>query len=371
MTALNRNIWFVMAMSVLAVGRTSGAERACETVGKRFTALPLLNFSSDDGTGYGFRLNLYDYDGRTIPYRRAYSAQAFFSTKGKWVHLLNIDLPEIRPGERIEIEFLYDRLKYANYFGDLSEGELNAYTREQKTFRENYPQLSVVWIRNLRLPWRLQVGLGLSRNWISPNTHTGNILAIQGPLGLEGGMFYRINTSLLYDTRDNYLNSGRGVLEALSVGYGLGGNGDFHGGLVGYEHRHFLPLREKWVLAHRFTASMVFGDVPFYELPELGGSQTIRGIPKSGIRGQGRLLLNCELRWKGIRISEKRSLYMGGLVFGDAGQAFGRAEAPSPTDWQTGVGAGVRLYWFSTIIRVDYGISENDKGLYMRFAHIF
>ena len=93
MTALNRNIWFVMAMSVLAVGRTSGAERACETVGKRFTALPLLNFSSDDGTGYGFRLNLYDYDGRTIPYRRAYSAQAFFSTKGKWVHLLNIDLP--------------------------------------------------------------------------------------------------------------------------------------------------------------------------------------------------------------------------------------------------------------------------------------
>ena len=63
----------------------SDARPVHETVGWHPTAVPLLNFSSDDGTGYGLRANLFEYDGQSIPYRRKCSAQVFISTKGKWV----------------------------------------------------------------------------------------------------------------------------------------------------------------------------------------------------------------------------------------------------------------------------------------------
>ena len=72
----------VLLATILMVGATNAAKRPYESLGFKPTAIPLLNFSSDDGTGYGLRASLYDYDGKSIPYRRAYSIQAFFTTGG-------------------------------------------------------------------------------------------------------------------------------------------------------------------------------------------------------------------------------------------------------------------------------------------------
>ena len=44
----------------------------------------------------------------------------------------------------------------------------------------------------------------------------------------------------------------------------------------------------------------VFGDLPFYEELEMGGSSTVRGLAASRDRGEGRLLANVELRWPGL-----------------------------------------------------------------------
>ena len=88
---------------------TFAADVAHETQGLKFTVLPLAGFSSDDGPGYGIKTNLYDYDGSTVPYRIAISAQAFFTTKGKWSHRFKIDFPEFRPGNRVEFDFRYDK----------------------------------------------------------------------------------------------------------------------------------------------------------------------------------------------------------------------------------------------------------------------
>ena len=68
-----------------------GEDRPHQSTGYKTTAIPIVNFSSDDGTGYGVRAYLFDYDGSSIPYRRQYSLQAFFTTGGKWVHRALID----------------------------------------------------------------------------------------------------------------------------------------------------------------------------------------------------------------------------------------------------------------------------------------
>ena len=73
-----------IAAVLIGLGSFPGdAQKAHETSGSRTTAIPLLNFSSDDGTGYGLRVNLFEYDGESVPYRRQYSAQAFVTSKGK------------------------------------------------------------------------------------------------------------------------------------------------------------------------------------------------------------------------------------------------------------------------------------------------
>ena len=103
-------------------------------MGRHFTLLPLAGFSSDDGPGFGFRLALFDYDGETIPYIRAFSVQGFFTTKGKWAHQVRGDFPEVLPGSRLEITLRFDKEETANYFGDLADTQLDDYSEDDRTF---------------------------------------------------------------------------------------------------------------------------------------------------------------------------------------------------------------------------------------------
>ncbi|MFH1568797.1 MAG: hypothetical protein ABIL09_12435, partial [Gemmatimonadota bacterium] len=59
--------WNAAALVLLLAAGPGGATAAHEAVGWRPTAIPIVNFSSDDGTGYGLRCSLYEYDGHSIP----------------------------------------------------------------------------------------------------------------------------------------------------------------------------------------------------------------------------------------------------------------------------------------------------------------
>ncbi len=287
-------------IALLSIALPVHAGRAFEEKGWKPTAIPLLNFSSDHGTGYGLRASLFRYDGSTIPYARALSAQAFFTTRGKWSHRLYLDLPQWRPGQRLEAEAFIEKEDFANYYGDLSDaqaeallGAMDEKTREQRTtFRQVYPKLRLMWVRALGAPWHLRAGFQAGHNQITPNSNQGSLLQLLDPLGRRGGFLLLANASLRRDTRDDYNDSSRGVLEELLVEYGLGRGGHFNGGRLSIEHRHFLPLPAGLVLAHRANAALAFGDLPFYEELKLGGDDTVRGVAAARERGEGRLLFN-------------------------------------------------------------------------------
>ena len=126
--------------------------------------------------------------------RRQYSAQVFITTKGKWIHRMLVDTPEIRPGQRLEVELVYE--KEDSYYGGLSDEDIKGYSQDQRTFRQAFPEFKVKWIRTLRVPWRLRIGGRLSHNDIEPNAADG-ILSALDPLGADGG--YR----RWFDAEDN------------------------------------------------------------------------------------------------------------------------------------------------------------------------
>ncbi len=360
--------WLIWAMVIVVSAQVAGAA-SYESSGQNFTMIPLVNFSSDDGTGYGLRVSLFEYDGVSRPYRKTYSAQAFFTTKGKWVHRFYMDMPHLRPGHRVEIEALYEKEDFANYYGGLSESVLDTYTKAQKTFQQNHPKLRVMWIRDLRLPWRLRTEFRTGRNRIRPNATAGSILSDIAPPGADGATLFHTTVALQYDTRDDYVNSTKGVFEEFLVEYGLGSG--FSGGKMTYEHRHFFSPVPVFTLAHRLHVGLTFGDVPFYEAFPLGGSSVLRGAPAARWRDSGRILLNGELRWRGLILSDQYNIRLGMLAFGDVGQVFNRSEVPSTDDWHVGAGAGLRFYWHSTVLRADYGISGKNRGIYLTFSHVF
>lgn len=79
-------------------GNAGREDIAKKTAGWRYTPIPLVNYTSDDGLGYGMRVGIYEYDGKTVPYKRSYKAQVFMTTEGKWAHLLSMDVPNFFRG---------------------------------------------------------------------------------------------------------------------------------------------------------------------------------------------------------------------------------------------------------------------------------
>lgn len=358
-------------ITLLLAGQPSFAQNAHETVGRRFAFLPLAGFSSDDGPGAGFRLSRFDYDGQSIPYLRAYHAQAFFTTKGKWAHQITADLPHWGPDRRVELTLRYDKEETANYFGDLTDGDLTAFTDEQQRFKQIDVYLAARWIRTLAHPWRLQIRLRVGTTSIEARSQAASVIQTIRPRGYDGGHLAQLGTSIRYDTRDNYINTTRGHLEEVGLLWGVGGGGSFNGGHVVIQHRHFREIYPRFVLAQRIEATYNVGKVPFYERPKLGSSKTLRGLSADRFRDDARFLINNEVRWLGVRLSQKRFMYAGLNLFADVGQAFANHDLPARDAWTLGYGIGGRLYWYSMVVRADYGRSRGGSALYMRFSQIF
>ena len=336
------------------------------------TPFPLLNFSSDDGTGYGLRFNLFNYDGHSVPYARAYSFQVFATTGGKQVHRIRFDSPNFRPGQRLELEAVFEKEDFANYFGGLDDEALEDYSKDEKTYQQTNPRMQLTWIRTLRPPsWKGRLVLGLGHRDIKANAPGTGLLDRFRPLGRQGGLLLQGTGALRYDTRDDYNDSRRGILEEALLAYGRGGEGAYSGLRFGLQHRHFLGLAPGLVLAHRLQADMSWGDIPFYEQLSLGGADTVRGLSASRQRDQGRLLANAELRWQGLRLARRQRIYAGLVLFADLGQTFPRGDGPAADGWERGLGTGLRLHWHSTIVRADYGLSGEGSGLYITFSQVF
>ncbi len=398
-------------------------ERSPVRTGWRVQGLPLVNYNSDEGLGYGARLMLVDRgNGTERPYRMVFVAQFFQTTRGVANHRLFLDAPrflESRWRLAASVGIINDR--FSPYFGlgqragytaayatcaDRSTLSTNPdvcpdnpdfrglryYTYDQRTL----PSIMVNGRRQLGdSPWQLEVGyrfrltdvrtrygaddLGQARESLLEEDIRAGLV---GGLGEEraGGLLRlrsgEVNAGVILDLRDNEPAPVRGMFHEFALRGAAPATGSaFTYGGASLNLRFYHPLfTERLVAALRLFGDVVAGDVPFTLLSTftgiewregfggIGGVYSARGILKNRLQGKAKLLGNGELRWKFLSVEPGgQRLDFTLISFFDAGRAWTDPRFRDATTPLYGAGGGLRIAWEENfVVRADYGVSPRD-----------
>jgi len=211
--------------------------------------------------------------------------------------------------------------------------------------------------------------------------------------GVEGHWVNPFSLSFVWIDRDDIVRPTRGprvIFKIAHTNKALASDFEFTRFVadVGYL---FPLIGERVILGVRGDGAWVEGPsraTPFWELAELGGTETLPGYYPRRFAGKGRLLLNTEVRALLVEFDffNLWRVKIDGVLAGAGGRVFlereeARDDFAMPdevvehieSDLRYSYGGGLRIALASALVaRVDVGFSDEEKGLvYLEFGHPF
>ncbi|WP_434341052.1 BamA/TamA family outer membrane protein [Motilimonas cestriensis] len=170
--------------------------------------------------------------------------------------------------------------------------------------------------------------------------------------------------SSIYDSRDYRLNASKGWL--FQIDAGLYHNDEYASfstydvELANYIDLPSAPGLIAWQLQGHFTD----GDVPWNLLPDLGGSNAMRGYIKGRYRDEQMMMGQVEYR---LPIYQRF-----GMVFWGAAGSVASHVSKLNDDVLTSYGTGLRFNLKDQInLRFDVGVGKNDTNFYLNVNEVF
>ncbi len=185
--------------------------------------------------------------------------------------------------------------------------------------------------------------------------------------GSNGGRVSGVGIQTNYDSRDRLFFPTKGwVAEAFVYTEGSYSGSDFSYQRLSADVSHYQSIGKN-VLALNAVAVLSNGDVPFHQMPVIGGTKRMRGYFEGKYRDNNLLILQGEYRFP---------LYkrFGGVAFGGFGQVSDKLEniASNPIRYNFGAGLRFTLDQAQHInIRADYGIGYKSTGFYLTVGEAF
>lgn len=363
-----------------------------EPKGIRFQgiALPLVNFSTDMGFGYGAVGGAYFYHPDFKPFRYSIALQAFWTTRKIQNHYLRLDAPDLIKGVRPELRVEYRRELFSPFFGlgnRSAQGFSGSLAAPAVNYERTFPG---IWARVRFNPFGADHPF---EPWVNAEYQNydigvlpGSALEREQPVGVAGGKSGQLGVGVLWDTRDNEISSTQGGAEEVAFRFSSRWTlSDYTWGAVTLVERRFWRLAgPRLVLAQRIVFEWAFGDVPFFELANYGGIQggegiggmsSVRGVPRNRYQGEIKLFSNTELRWNPFDFSLLgERITAGAIAFFDAGRVWERGFDNGPL-WlfHPGAGVGLRFSADAAVARIDAGLELETKrlGLYISLGQSF
>jgi outer membrane protein assembly factor BamA len=200
--------------------------------------------------------------------------------------------------------------------------------------------------------------------------------AFTGVPGEDGSFVWAHRLALTYDSRDSDITPTRGrygqiFLEVADEA--IGSQASFV--RYGLEGRLLWPhWGERLVTAVRGLVERVDGsDVPFFELSDLGGDDTLRGFGENRFLDEGRILVNAEERIKVYRINYgdvRTDIEL--AVFAEAGRVFKSFSDLGSGKIQAVIGGGIRFIAAAQIVaKVDIGVGSEGMAIFTGLDYPF
>jgi len=346
--------------------------------GWNFGILPAVSYDTDLGFQYGGLVNLYHYgDGSRYPqYNHSLYLEASAFTKGSGLYRFAYDSDRLIPGIQLTLDLSYIPNQAYNFYG------FNGYEAVYNPEWEDDTQppdiyKSRVFYRYQNKMFRFKTDFqgaisGKKIRWIAGfefyNFSTGTVNVDKLNKGKDddeklpstedqpglydkyvtwglipekhalGGSFTELKAGVVYDTRDNRPNPMRGlwseIIFIVAPSF-LGKEVETFTQLSLTHRQYFTLIRNKLAFAYRLGyQTTLSGDIPFYAKPlvltsmlraatneGLGGKQTLRGIPRGRVIGDGVVYGNFEFRWKFLYTQIfKQNFYFGLNAFTDLGR---------------------------------------------------
>lgn len=189
--------------------------------------------------------------------------------------------------------------------------------------------------------------------------------------GSKGGNVSGLGVNAIYDTRDNTFSSSEGeYVEAQLNFFTKFFFSDFNFNHLVFDLRKYNTIyisNSQTVIAMQFSASFTSGNVPFYILPTIGGSENMRGIYQGRYRDNNSHFLQGEYRFPVCWI-------VGMTAFTGVAQVAKDITDYSLNGLKVAYGLGVRLNIIpdeKIFLRADFGFSKEGGQIYLGFGEAF
>lgn len=423
---------FVMCYSAGFIFSQKQPDNEIQKSGWSAGVLPFAAYNSDIGFNAGAVAKIFDYDdGSQYPdYKHLFYIDLNASTKRAYNLCLLYDSKYLIQNMRLtaKLNFFTEQMK--NFFGfngyeayyDKSLSTPDAAGYKSRAFYW-YEQNSIVANATVRRNFRLEklfwnIGIELrSAKILSVNIDRINngktdkeklpqTDAVPGlyekyvqwkiikPEEKNGGNQLECSVGLQYDSRDHEANPQRGCFSSLYVSYGqsISKRPNYSYLFTNAEHRQYFTLIPRHLtFAYRVGMKIkTAGIVPFFMLPVLGGSGTLRGIIGNRLIGNGVAYSNLELRCIFLRkVIRSNNFYLAFSLFQDAGMIVQRyplegssAEAREylrqGSNEKPHLSGGIGFYIAMNenfVLSLEYGKAYNPQdgksGIYLGLDYMF
>jgi hypothetical protein len=312
-------------------------------------------------------------------YRQAIGDTALLDVHGAWsirnykLADATLRLPELADRRvRFTLRANYIDAPSVSYYGRGND------SREEDRVTFAYQPTSAEAIVRIRPVRPLVMSGGVQRLETNIDRGSGSPAPIDdrfGPADLAGFgedlTFTRTHASIGIDWRDAPGYSRRGGLYQVQwFDYRAADGRPYDFRRVDAEIVQFIPVMQaNWVFVLRGLASVTETDdgqeVPFYLLPDLGGSGELPGYPSWRFRDRNRILVSGEYRWTPGQFVDMALFYQ-------AGKVTARRADLDLDHLRDSYGVGIRFHApTATVMRIELAKTKEGLGLVMAFSQGF
>ena len=331
----------------------------------RILPVPLYSYSTEAGNTFGLaKFNLFQLSKKdTISKPSKLSEVVTFSSKGRINASVTNELV-FNQNKNIILSYINYKKQPEYIFG------LGNDVKRDSVEQVQYERLKFSATSLFRVAKDFYVGVPIDlASYFNVEPDSNSFLIRDSVAGLEGGFTFGTGLDAAYDSRDNRYNPYKGAY-ILAV---MWWHPTFLGSAYDYTRFEFDARKyfNPWlnhVIAIQATTTATGGDVPFYDLAQMGGDNKMRGYYQGAYRDNVLVDGQVEYRmpiWK----------IFGMTAWLGTGRVAHSYSDLSLDGFRISYGAGIRIKVDSkhnTNLRIDFGFGENGiKGTYINFAEAF